>query len=168
METIIDNLCREMPAYGWEMVLGLGKGAVHNRVEEFQEAHPGLPIVEIDGTKGTRRGRLSALEEVIRRSDPDIVLSARIFDAYEATASLKLRYGRPRLAVTVRSYEPHYLYDARKYRDQIDLCVTSGRLLAEACVRWSGIERERVTSIPGGVRMPRVKVLPRQPEGRIL
>jgi glycosyltransferase involved in cell wall biosynthesis len=62
------------------------------------------------------------------------------------------------LAVTIRGYEPHYLFDARLYRDHIDLCVADGRMIRTAAVEWTGLPEERVESIPGGVRPPEVEV----------
>jgi len=161
VETIIDDLCRELPRRGWEPLLALGKGSRFNDVEAYRRAHQDLATVEIDGTKGTRPGRLEALTRVLRDSQPDIVISARVFDAYEAVSLLKHQRRAPRLAIMVRGYEAHYLFDARLYRSNIDLCVVDGNLLAAACVTWCGLTRDRVVSIPGGIRAPKVQVHPR-------
>jgi len=162
VESIIDDLCRELPGYGWQVVLGLGEGSRFNRVAEYRAAYPHLPITAIDGTKGTRSARQAALAKACKELKPDVVLSFRLFDAYEAVASLKQRRGGgPRLAVAIRGYEPHYFFDARLYKGLIDLCVVDGTLLAAACVEWAGLEPAKVVSIPGGVRRPRRRVLPR-------
>lgn len=167
VETILHDLCRELPARGWEPLLALGKGSRFNDVEAYSRAHPDLPTVEIDGTKGTRPGRLEALTKLVEDRQPDIVISARIFDVYEAVANLKQRRRAPRLATMVRAYEPHYLFDARLYKDNIDLCVVDGNLLAAACLNWCALNPDRVVSIPGGIRPPGVPVTPRTP-GNIL
>ena len=162
VESIIDDLCRELPAHGWGVVLALAEGGRFNRIERYRAAYPHLPITPIDGTKGTRYARLAALRKVIRESEPDVVLSFRLFDAYEAVASLKQRrQSAPRLAIAIRGYEPHYFFDARLYKDLIDLCVVDGNLVAAACVGWAGLEPGKVVSIPGGVRSPSRPVLPR-------
>jgi glycosyltransferase involved in cell wall biosynthesis len=161
VETIIDDLCRELPARGWKPLVALGKGSRFNDVEAYSRAHADLPAVEIDGTKGTRPGRLEALAKLVEEYQPGIVISARIFDAYEAVSRLKQQRRAPRLAVMVRGYEPHYLFDARLYKDNIDLCVVDGNLLATACLNWAGLNPDRVVSIPGGIRAPKVPVHPR-------
>ncbi|HYV03826.1 MAG TPA: glycosyltransferase family 4 protein [Blastocatellia bacterium] len=162
VESIINDLCREIGGRGWEPLLGLGKGSRFNDVAAYRSAYADLPIVEIDGTKGTRQGRLEALESVIKRVQPDVVMSARIFDAYDVVTSLKQRQGSPRLAVTIRGFEPNYLFDARVYKDNIDLCVVDGKLLAAACVGWCGLNESRVVSIPGGIRPSKSAIEPRQ------
>ena len=164
VETIINDLCRELPRRGWDPILALGKGNSFNNVEAYRMAHPNLPIIEIDGTKGTRHGRLESLSKLIKKVQPDIVISARVFDAYETVTLLKQRNRTPRLAIAVRSFEPHYLYDAMLFKDNIDLCVVDGNLLAAACVNWSSLSIDRVVSIPGGVRPPHVQVSPRKAE----
>ena len=162
VEAIVNSLCRNLYQFGWEPVLALARGKIFNNVDAYREANPDLPIVEIDGTKGTRSGRLEALEKTIRRVNPHIVVSARIFDAYEVVARLKQRAVFPRLAIAIRGYEPHYLYDAWLYKENIDLCIVDGDLLFAACVNWSGLQAARVVSIPGGVEPPRTQAVARK------
>jgi glycosyltransferase involved in cell wall biosynthesis len=147
--------------------LALGKGSRFNKVDAYRVEYADLPIIEIDGTKGTRQSRLESLMRIIREVQPDVVFSARIFDVYEAAALSKQRYNAPRLAIGIRAYEPQYLYDARCYRDQIDLCLTSGKLIAAACREWSKLDADRVDDIPGGISPPITSIKPRSP-GRIL
>jgi len=161
VESIINDLSHELPKRGWNAVLGLGKGSRFNDVEAYRRAHPDLATVEIDGTKGTRPGRLKALTRVVEDIHPDIVISARLFDACEAVSFLKHHRRAPRFALMVRGYEPHYLFDARLYKNNIDLCVVDGNLLAAACVTWCGLDSDRVVSIPGRIRLPKAPVKPR-------
>jgi glycosyltransferase involved in cell wall biosynthesis len=154
VENILADLCSELPSRGWTPLLALGKGMRFNKVERYRENFPTLPIIEIDGTKGTRQARLESLEKLLSKTEPDIVLSARIFDALQAVAIRKKRTRTPRLAVTIQAYEAPYLYDARLYAHSLDLCVTSGNMIREALIQWSGIPEERVVSIPGGVKNP--------------
>lgn len=163
VETIVADLCRHLPAFGWAAVLGLGKGGRFNDVAKYREAYPDLPMVEIDGVRGTRQARREGLLRTIRAVHPDVVLIARVFDAYPVVSALKRKRGAPRLAMTIQVYEPHYLFDARLYRDHIDLCVTSGEMIRRAAVGWAGLPQDRVVSIPGGVHFPEVPVSPREP-----
>jgi glycosyltransferase involved in cell wall biosynthesis len=161
VESIVADLCRHLPALGWDAVLGLGKGGRFNDVERYREAYPDLPVVELDGARGTRQARREGLLKAIRAVNPDVVLVARVFDAYQVVSALKRKRGAPRLAVTIQAYEPHYLFDARLYQRHIDLCVTSGEMLRRASVEWAGVPSECVVSVPGGVRPPEIPVSPR-------
>ncbi|MFG0335022.1 MAG: glycosyltransferase family 4 protein [Maioricimonas sp. JB049] len=164
-DRIIADLCRELPDRGWQVTLGLTRGERFNDVDQYRDVlGSDLPIVEIDGRLGTRRARLKSLGRLIRQERPDVVLSMRVFDAYEAVAREKHRSGcGPHLAVGVRSFEAGYLCDLILYRELIDLCVTSGELIATAAVDECGLDRSRVVSIGGGIHPPVVEVTPRTP-----
>lgn len=163
VENIVADLARRLPKYGIDTVVGLTKGFRHNLPERYRAAFPDIPCVDMDGTGGTWQARLEGVLASIRTVRPDIVLIVRVYDAYEAAAILKRAAVPLRLAVTIQAYEPHYLYDARLYRDYIDLCVTSGEMVRHGVCTWSGVPQERVVSIPGGVAVPIVKVAPRMP-----
>ncbi|MCD0463010.1 glycosyltransferase family 4 protein [Roseiconus lacunae] len=150
-DQIIADLCRQLPNRGWDLTLGLTKGRVYNLPETYREVHPGLPIKEIDGSLGTRSDRQKAINRLIDVQKPDLVLIMRVFDAL--TAASRSRY-RPRIVMGIRSFEPGYLIDARRYRNAIDCCVTSGKLIANACTQWAGVDPARVCSIPGGIHPP--------------
>lgn len=152
-DRIIADLCRMLPDRGWQVTLGLVKGERFNRPSHYREIHPDLPVIEIDGAPGTRRARVAALERATEDQRPDAVLVMRVFDAYEAVSRIKHRHPdhAPRLIVGVRAYEDGYLGDLRRYRDVVDGCITSGRLIARALVDRCGMACDRVFSIPGGV-----------------
>lgn len=152
-DRIVADLCRQLPSRGWEVRLGLTQGARFNDVGRYLDVlGRDLPAVEIDGRLGTRPARVEAIRRVLRAERPDIVLSMRVFDTYAAAIREKRRRGNaPRLAVGIRSFEAPYLADLAMHRDSVDLCVTSGELLADLAVESCGLPRERVTSIGGGV-----------------
>ncbi len=155
-DRIIANLCRQLPAHGWQVTLGLVKGARFNLPETYRKIHGDLPIVEIDGSAGTHHGRISAITKTVDGLRPDAVLVMRVFDAYEAVARIKQRdmEYQPRLVVGVRAYEDGYLADMRRYREVVDGCITSGRLIARALVERCGLDQNRVFSIAGGIEIP--------------
>ncbi len=154
VETIVNDLCRELPNRGWDTVLALGKGARFNDVDAYKKAHPDLPIAEIDGTKGTQQARVEGLNKVIARYRPEAIITARIYDVFEAVARIAVSESRPRIVAAIRVFEPHYLFDARMHRDGIDLFAADGELLAAILMNWCGADPSRVVSIPGGVRPP--------------
>lgn len=162
-DRIIADLCRNLPSYGWEVTLGLTRGARFNDPQQYRSVYPGLPIIELDGSVGTRASRLSAIESAIQQTSPDVVLSMRVFDAYEVVAKEK-SIRDIRLVVGVRAFEDAYLSDVRRYRKLIDGCVTSGKLIAKACSQFALMDPKRVVSIAGGVHLPDKAVL-RNPIG---
>ncbi|MGH9763642.1 MAG: glycosyltransferase, partial [Blastocatellia bacterium] len=102
VETIINDLCRDLPSRGWDPIVALGKGSRYNDVDAYKNANPGIDALEIDGTSGTRQARFEALKKLIESVKPDVVLSARLFDVYRAVSALKRKHKSPRLAVTIR------------------------------------------------------------------
>lgn len=156
VEAIVGDLSRGLPVHGIEVVVGTAKGLNRDDPDRYRRAWPELDTIDMDGTGGTRQARIEAVLRTIGRVNPDIALVARVGDVYEAIRQLKARGEGPRLAVTIQAYEPHYLWDARWYRGIIDLCVTSGNLIRQAGIEWSGIAPQRIVSIPGGVELPGV------------
>ena len=160
VETIMNDLARTLPSRGWEVTLGLAEGSRFNLPQRYLAEHPGVPAAHINGLAGTSEGRVRALMDLIRRIRPNIVLSARIFDLYEAVGRLKSEMPGLRFAVTIQCYEYGYLADLARWSPQVDLCVTSGRLIQQACTRLCKMDTNRVISIPGGVApctLPKLK-----------
>lgn len=153
VEAIQNALCRDLPRDKWDVQLALTKGLTFNRPELYAQAYPDLPILEIDGTGGTRQARLEALAKVLKQTSPDIVLNMRVFDAYEAVARYKLKFPATRLVAGVRCYEKPLIQDAFFYRDYIDAYATSGERIAQELIAL-GIDSNRVMNIPGGIRPP--------------
>lgn len=152
VEDVVADLCRGLPQRGWEPLLGLAKGSRFNNVQAYCDVYPDLPIVEVDGTSGTRRGRVESLIRVIEATRPDIVISARIFDAFEAVRELKAA-GKPvRLLPLVSVYEAPYVFDVKLYRDHIDLCAVVSKLLAAAVREWCGMPESRIAILPAGIQ----------------
>lgn len=151
VESVLDDLNAGLPSRGWRLVFGLARGRFHDP-RAYRAEHPGLESIELDAGTGTRLGRVRAIQQALRRVRPEIVLNARLFDTYEAVAALKLRGQAVRLATMVQAFEQEYLHDVARYADFVDLCLTSGQLLAQTVQRTSGLPAERVLSIPGGVR----------------
>lgn len=158
VERIIESLHDGLPAHGLSVVVGLARGERFHHPERYRAAYPQLDCIEIDGRSGTREGRLRGLRQVLRAVQPDIVLIARLGDAYQAVCERKLAGEDVRLAVTVQAYEPEYLVDLSHYAGFVDVCVTSGQLLANAAARFTTVPAERIRSIPGGVAPARVAV----------
>src|SRR5262245_54223381 len=108
VETIIHDLCRELPHLGWCSELGLAAGNRFHIISRYSVAYPYVTLHPILPQFPTRRARVEAIMCVVRDVAPDIVLTARIADAYEAIARLKFTGKAPRLGVAVRGLEAQY------------------------------------------------------------
>lgn len=155
VERILEALASGLPRRGFDVTFGLAKGARFHDPDRFRAALPSIRGVDVEGTSGSGYGRRRALRRAIIEADPDLVLIARMFDAYPVCAELKREGHRLRAAVTVQAFEPEYFADLRAYAEWLDLCVTSGNLIARAAEHFTSLPRERIRSIPGGVAAPR-------------
>jgi glycosyltransferase involved in cell wall biosynthesis len=153
VERIQEALAAALPERGFDVVFGFAKGARFNDPAPFRAANPEMRGVDVDGTSGTAYGRRRALRRAIEAVDPDLVLTARMFDIYPVCAALKLRGHRLRFVATVQAYELEYFVDLARYADFVDSVMTSGELIARAVRRFTSIEH--AVSIPGGVMKPR-------------
>jgi glycosyltransferase involved in cell wall biosynthesis len=154
VERILQSLATQLPRRGFDVTFGLAKGARFHDPEQFRRALPPIAGVDVDGASGTAYGRRRALTRAIAAADPDVVLIARMFDAYPVCSALKRSGHRLRLAVTVQGYEPEYLVDLARYADFVDFCVASGELVAGAVKRFTSVPATCVRNIPGGVAPP--------------
>lgn len=157
VERILESLAKHLPSRGIEVVFGFARGALFHDPSRFRRAFPDMRGVDVDGTSGTAYGRRRALRRAILDVDPDLVLIARMFDAYPVASELKALGHRLRLAVTVQAYESDYFVDLARYAPFVDLVVASGELIAGAVRKFTSASR--VVNIPGGVaaaRVPRI------------
>ncbi|HYC62599.1 MAG TPA: glycosyltransferase family 4 protein [Thermoanaerobaculia bacterium] len=151
VERIMESLARHLPSRGFEVVFALAKGKRFHDPDAFRRAFPDVRGVDVDGTSGTVYGRRRALRRVMFETDPDVVLIARMFDAYPVASALKRAGHRLRLAVTVQAFEREYFVDLARYREFVDVCVTSGRRILDEVQRMTSVP---AVSIPGGVASP--------------
>ena len=157
-ERILEAIARHLPSRGFDVTFALGKGARFNDPDRFRRAFPMMRTVDLDGTSGTTFGRRRALRRAILSADPDLLLNARVFDAYPVCSALKLEGHRVRLTTTVQAFELEYLVDVARYAEFIDGVVTSGELTANAIRRFTSIDN--VKSVPGGIAAPRRTRIP--------
>ena len=153
-ESVICRLCKLLPDYGWDAVLGLARGANFHNPDRFVAENGPLKMIEIDGTHGTFDARRAGLENAILKTAPDIVVGGRIFDVIPAINSLRRRgFSRPFVEM-LGSWDADYFSDLHRYREIIDFCVVDSCLLERVVVAKCGIAPERVRRIPTGVVRP--------------
>lgn len=148
VERILESLAKHLPSRGIEVTFGLAQGARFHDPDRFRRAFPNIHAIDVDGRSGTTYGRRRALRRAIEAADPDVVLMARMFDAYPVASALKLQGHRLRFAVTIQAFESDYFCDVVRYAEFVDTCVTSGERIATAVRALTDVP---ATSIPGGV-----------------
>ncbi len=154
IESWLSSVVDHLGAHGWDVVLGLARGRVHNDPEAFRRIHPHFNGIELDGRSGTPAGRALAVVRGIRRVRPAVVLPLGLADVYAAVALLKAARGDVRLAVAVHATNLALFADLRRFEPVVDLCLGVNPLHARFLESWAGYSRERVGTILNGVRLP--------------
>ena len=148
------RLCRSLPDFGWDPVLGLARGERFHDPARFLAENGPLPTVELDGTRGTFSARRAAIARTIRKVAPDIVVGARLFDAIPAMCSLRAQGFIKPLVQMVGGWDADVFSNLRRYREIIDFCVVDSRLLKLAIVEKCGYSSAQVKRIPTGIGKP--------------
>jgi glycosyltransferase involved in cell wall biosynthesis len=151
VERVIQWLHDGLPAHGFRVLLGLAHGSRFNDPDRFRRQYPDLQCINIDGTSGTRPGRLRGIRRALDEVRPDIVLNARLFDVYQVVCERKLAGLAIRLAVTVDAYEPEYIDDLGRYAEFVDVVATSGQMIARGIRRFTTLPAECVYGMAPGV-----------------
>jgi glycosyltransferase involved in cell wall biosynthesis len=153
-ESVLGNLCRGLPDFGWEPVLGLARGAKFHDPARFLAESGRLSAITLDGTRGTFHARRSAIGRAVRATSPDVVVGARIFDAIPAMNALRRAGVCVPLVAMIGSWDPDLFSDLRRYREIVDFCVVDSRLPERAISGLCGFASGRVRRIPTGIRLP--------------
>jgi glycosyltransferase involved in cell wall biosynthesis len=151
---VLCHLCRSLPDFGWDAILGLARGAKFHDPARFLAANSPLHAMELDGTRGTFHSRRAAIGKAIRETAPDVVVGARIFDAIPAINALRGQGFRKPFVQMIGGWDADYFSDLRRYREMIDFCVVDSRLLEHAIVEKCGFLPARVKRIPTGIESP--------------
>ena len=150
---MLEALALRLPSRGFDVRFAFARGETFHDPDAFRRAFPMMQGVDVDGTRGTAYGRRRALRRAIVAEDPDLVVFARMFDAYPVVSELKLRGHRMRFAAMVAAYEPEYFVDLNRWSAFVDCAFTSGELIAKAVRALTPVDC--AVSIPGGVATPR-------------
>lgn len=150
-ESVLCRLCRHLPAFGWEPVLALARGARFHHPARFLADNGPLPSIELDGTQGTFEARRSAIKSAVRKLEPDVIVGARVFDAIPAVDSLRRQGVRVPLVQMVGSWDTDLFSDLRRYREVVDFCVVDSKLPGRAITGLCGYGADQVRRIPTGI-----------------
>lgn len=167
VESWLTQLCRRLPAIGWEPIVALAKGAREHRPERFRQWYPDLPTVEIDGSHLDFDGRVRAVMRSIRQLRPSLVVPLSLVEAYDAACHVKAAGLDIRVLARIAGNFPEQIADLRRYRDFIDMVAGVAALNAAMSIRWAGIQPSRVRRAICGVDPPLPDVTVKADHGRI-
>lgn len=154
VETWLDKTWHHLSSRGWDPIVGLARGAMHNRPELFREFHPGLETIEVDGRGLNQEGRIRAVMRCIKRVKPDVVAPLGVYDAYPATVRMKQRQPDLRLVLRNQGFLPAQLADIRTYGPASDGVASAGRLAIRFAVQVASVAPNRTWHIPNGAELP--------------
>lgn len=156
VETILHELCRCLPDYGWDVELALASGHQFNLYDRYVAEYPDLNTHMLKPRAYNTRARVAAIVNLVKDRKPDLIVATRISDTFEAVSWLKSRGWKVRLGVAIRSMEAGYIQDLLNWRSFVDVCFADGNLLSAACTSIANIDSNRVHNLPGGVHIPLV------------
>jgi len=135
--------------------------------EAFRRLHPDLETLSLDGRSGTRAARELAIESVLRRVRPDVVVPLSMFDAFAAVRRAKERRSDLRFLFTLNEVSPQFLVDCQKHLSIIDRLLGVSRLAARLLVDI-GADPSRVDYVSDGSRSPGAVRLGRSADERFV
>jgi len=153
VQSRLDVLTERLPEAGWRVLVGLARGNRFHRPEAFRRLHPDLETLSLDGRSGTRAARELAIESVLRRVRPDVVVPLSMFDAFAAVRRAKERRSDLRFLFTLNEVCPQFLVDCQKNLSIIDRLLGVSRLAARLLVDI-GADPSRVDHVSDGVPIP--------------
>jgi glycosyltransferase involved in cell wall biosynthesis len=151
VQTWLDYLLPSLARCGWNPVLGLVSGRLHN-VARYVEVHPGHDYIAIDSPTGAREGRIRALVQAIRRVQPQLVVAVNVCDCYAAVERMRFDgEPAPHIAMADHSVEPDFLQDAASWRHVLDAFIGTNQLTLRLARDYSRLEHQRMYYAPYGV-----------------
>lgn len=154
IESWLSSVVDHLGAHGWDVVVGLARGRMHNDPATFRRIHPDFNCIELDGRSGTPAGRALAVARGIRRVRPAVVMPLGLADVYAAVAMLKAARHDIRLAIAVHATNLALFEDLRRYEPVVDLCLGVNPLHLLFLESWAAYAPARVGVILNGVRLP--------------
>lgn len=146
----LDNLCKQLPVFGWEPKVGLVSGRWHDAAG-YRAAYPELPTTEVPNPTGSAEGRRRALAKLLREYLPEIVVGVNIGAVYPASVRLRAQGMYFRTVLALHGISASLLKDVEMYRQSLDAVVATNRLSCRLSEDVGGMPNSRVLYAPYGV-----------------
>lgn len=157
IEIWLDGVAAYLSAHGWEVVIGLARGHRYNDPALVRSRYSRYQTIEIDGRTGTPEGRTQAVQRIIRRIRPDVVMPLGMADVYRAIARCKRDGLQVRLLIAMHAISCELFNDVLRTEAVIDLCVAVNPLQETFLVQSGDFKTDRLMTIVNGVPLPSVQ-----------
>jgi hypothetical protein len=154
MESWLHNLTYWLQNRGWDIQIGLAKGARFNDPDAYLSAHGHIKPLIMNASTGTEEARIQAIRRTCASSSPDILVPIVLGSVFPAIQRMKLEGSRVRFIVPVQSTHPGSIQNVLDYFHSVDHVVGVSRLIEQFFLRKLSNERERIHYIKYGVASP--------------
>ena len=166
--TWVDALSLALQQQGWDVTVGLARGAKFHDPARVEAFRPALKTIQMDGRTGTEEGRIQAIERAVLTVNPDVVIVNVLDSAFEAARRLRYRGEDFRLIAVNHGNLPGQAACLLQHRDVIDMAVCISKLSYRAmAAQADGFMPVRLQHISNAVAVPAKQVKPQNHPFRV-
>ncbi len=167
VQTWLDYLLPSLRQYNYQTVIGLPSDCA-NDAKKYLAVHPMEHAEVIEGSTATTEGRIAAIENLVQKVDPIIVVVVNVYDVYQAVNNLR-RDGRTtaKIVATLHGIQADLLSGIRTNIDIIDAVISTNRLTQKLVELHTGIASEQSFYAPYGVPSITPKPKKEEPKFRV-
>ncbi len=149
----LDYLLPGLESRGYEASLALASGEHHN-VEKYTQSHKIDRLEILENQSGTAQGRIQAIEQLLLKLSPDLVVVVNIVDVYQAVNNIRRNHKiKLRVVTSLHGIDQTFFAGIRDNNKIIDAVVSTNRLTQELINASSGLEDSRSIYAPYGVEV---------------
>lgn len=147
----LDYLLPGLEQAGYQVTLALTSGQHHN-VANYLDTHKIDRLEIIENQSGTAQGRVDAIEAMLFKTKPDLIVVVNIVDAYQAINNLR-RSSRlaARIVTSLHGIDLNFLASINNNSRIIDAVISTNRLTQKLINATSGLDEHRSLYAPYGV-----------------
>ncbi len=150
--TWLDYLSKGLQEKDWRVAVGLASGRWHD-AQIYKEKHECLTARPITNNTGSRGGRIRAIEDIIKKVNPELVVGVNIPDCYIAAVRSRGVNVSPKIVMTVHAIQPDFYEDAKEYAHVLDGVICTNKLACELAKVDSKLNEEQIYYAPYGVSL---------------
>lgn len=147
----LDYLLPGLESRGFEASLALTSGEHHN-VENYTQTHQIDRLEILENQSGTAQGRIHAIEKMLLKLRPELVVVVNIIDVYQAVNNIRRREDiNLRVVTSLHGIDQTFFAGIRDNNSIIDAVVSTNRLTQRLINDSSGLSANRSMYAPYGV-----------------
>lgn len=151
VQTWLDYMLDGLSEHDFRTTLALPDGKFHDS-NLYLQSHPFKSVELLVNHTGSIEGRNQALQNVICKVDPEVILVVNIFDVYRSVNELRaLGKTRAKVVTTLHGIHPGLINDIDQCSDVIDGVISTNRLTQKLVNTKTKIDESRSYYAPYGV-----------------